>query len=125
MAIRFSEVLGKMKGSDLGPLLALTAQPDIISFAGGLPAPITFPLKELEEVAVKVRQEDGAGAMQYGPSLGFMGLREAIAARMNRMYVPMGMTEISDKEYHDCRRGRTGNPPHKSYSRRSCDGCRI
>ena len=31
MAIRFSEVLGKMKGSDLGPLLALTAQPDIIS----------------------------------------------------------------------------------------------
>ena len=34
MAIRFSEVLGKMKGSDLGPLLALTAQPDIISFAG-------------------------------------------------------------------------------------------
>ena len=41
MAIRFSEVLGKMKGSDLGPLLALTAQPDIISFAGGLPAPIT------------------------------------------------------------------------------------
>lgn len=97
MAIRFSEVLGKMKGSDLGPLLALTAQPDIISFAGGLPAPITFPLKELEEVAVKVRQEDGAGAMQYGPSLGFMGLREAIAARMNRMYVPMGMTEISAK----------------------------
>lgn len=101
MAIRFSEVLGKMKGSDLGPLLALTAQPDIISFAGGLPASITFPLKELEEVAVKVRQEDGAGAMQYGPSLGFMGLREAIAARMNRMYVPMGMTNFRE-EYHDC-----------------------
>ena len=54
MAIRFSEVLGKMKGSDLGPLLALTAQPDIISFAGGLPAPITFPLKELEEVDEKI-----------------------------------------------------------------------
>ena len=46
MAIRFSEVLGKMKGSDLGPLLALTAQPDIISFAGGLPAPELFPVKE-------------------------------------------------------------------------------
>ena len=58
MAIRFSEVLGKMKGSDLGPLLALTAQPDIISFAGGLPAPITFPLKELEE--------EGKGAVVYG-----------------------------------------------------------
>ena len=48
MAIHFSEVLSKMKGSDLGPLLALTAQPDIISFAGGLPAPRTFPLKEID-----------------------------------------------------------------------------
>ncbi len=95
MAICFSEVLSKMKGSDLGPLLALTAQPDIISFAGGLPAPETFPLKELAEVALKVRKEDGAGAMQYGPSLGFMGLRIAIAERMNRMYMPMGMEKIT------------------------------
>ena len=45
MAIHFSDVLGKMKGMDIGPLLALTAQPVIISFAGGLPAPITCPLK--------------------------------------------------------------------------------
>ena len=97
MAIRFSDVLASMKGSDLGPLLALTAQPDIISFAGGLPAPQTFPLKELTEVAIKVREEDGAGAMQYGPSLGFMGLRQAIADRMNRMYQPMGMYKVDPK----------------------------
>ncbi len=97
MAVQFSEVLSKMKGSDLGPLLALTAQPDIISFAGGLPAPKTFPLDELTEIAIKVRKEDGAGAMQYGPSLGFMGLREAIAERMNRMYGPMGMEKVEPK----------------------------
>ena len=97
MAICFSGVLAKMKGSDLGPLLALTAQPDIISFAGGLPAPKTFPLKDLTEVACKVREEDGTGAMQYGPSLGFMGLREAIAERMNRMYMPMGMEKVEAK----------------------------
>ena len=42
MAIHFSEVLSKMKGSDLGPLLALTAQPDIISFGGGLPVSWDF-----------------------------------------------------------------------------------
>lgn len=95
MAIRFSKTLEAMKGSDLGPLLALTAQPDIISFAGGLPAPQTFPLKELTEVAVEVRKTDGAGAMQYGPSKGFMGLRQAIADRMNRMYVPMGMEKVN------------------------------
>lgn len=97
MAIRFSDVLANMKGSDIGPLLALTAKPEIISFAGGLPAPRTFPLKELAEVAIKVREEDGAGAMQYGPSLGFMGLRQAIADRMNRMYQPMGMEKIDPK----------------------------
>ena len=97
MAIRFSDVLEHMGPSDLGPLLALTAQPDIISFAGGLPAPKTFPLKELTEVAVKVREEDGAGAMQYGPSLGFLGLREAIADRMNKMYMPMGMEKVEAK----------------------------
>ncbi len=97
MAIRFSDVLANMKGSDIGPLLALTAKPEIISFAGGLPAPRTFPLKELAEVALKVREEDGAGAMQYGPSLGFMGLRQAIADRMNRMYQPMGMEKIDPK----------------------------
>ena len=97
MAIRFSDVLEQMGPSDLGPLLALTAQPDIISFAGGLPAPKTFPLKELTEVAVKVREEDGAGAMQYGPSLGFLGLREAIADRMNKMYMPMGMEKVEAK----------------------------
>lgn len=97
MAIRFSDVLANMKGSDIGPLLALTAKPEIISFAGGLPAPRTFPLKELAEVAIKVREKDGAGAMQYGPSLGFMGLRQAIADRMNRMYQPMGMEKIDPK----------------------------
>ena len=94
MAIRFSSTLEAIKGSDLGPLLALTAKPEVISFAGGLPAPQTFPLKEMTECAVKVREEDGAGAMQYGPSMGFMKLRQDIADRMNRMYGPMGMDKV-------------------------------
>ena len=74
MAVRFSNTMLSLKPSDIGPLLAIIAQPDIISFAGGLPAPQTFPLKELTEVAVKVREQDGAGAMQYGPSLGYICL---------------------------------------------------
>lgn len=97
MAIRFSSTLEAIKGSELGPLLALTAKPEIISFAGGLPAPQTFPLKELTECAVKVREQDGAGAMQYGPSLGFLKLRQDIADRMNRMYQPMGMDKVDPK----------------------------
>ena len=56
MAVRFSNTMLSLKPSDIGPLLAIIAQPDIISFAGGLPAPQTFPLKELTEVAVKMVQ---------------------------------------------------------------------
>ena len=47
MAVRFSNTMLSLKPSDIGPLLAIIAQPDIISFAGGLPAPQTFPLKQL------------------------------------------------------------------------------
>lgn len=98
MAIRFSQVLENVKESDLGSLLALTAQPNIISFAGGLPAPETFPIKELTEVAIKVREEDGASAMQYGPARGYMGLRQAIADRMNLLYKSHGMKTVDSKQ---------------------------
>lgn len=98
MAIRFSQVLENIKESDLGSLLALTAQPNIISFAGGLPAPETFPIKELTDVAIKVRQQDGANAMQYGPARGYMGLRQAIADRMNSLYKSHGMETVDPKK---------------------------
>ncbi len=84
MAIRFSQALTNMGESDIGMLLKLTEQPEMISFAGGLPAPETFPLKELREARSKVLMEDGIGALQYGPSKGYMRLRELIAERMNR-----------------------------------------
>jgi len=95
--VNFAERMNDIKASDIRELLALVNKPEIISFAGGLPAPKTFPLEELTEVAIKVRKEDGAGAMQYGPSLGFMGLRQAIADRMNAMYQPMGMDKVEAK----------------------------
>lgn len=97
MAIRFSKVLENKKQSDLGCLLALTAQPNIISFAGGLPAPATFPIKELTEIAIKVREKDGSNAMQYGPARGYMGLRQAIADRMNSLYKNHGMKTVDAK----------------------------
>lgn len=85
MAVRFSSALENIKGSDLGPLLKLTAQPEVISFAGGLPAPQTFPVQELLKIQEEVLREDGTGALQYGPSRGYQTLRELIAARMNKL----------------------------------------
>lgn len=85
MAVRFSSALENIKGSDIGPLLKLTAQPEVISFAGGLPAPQTFPVQELLKVQEEVLRTDGTNALQYGPSRGYQTLRELIAERMNQL----------------------------------------
>lgn len=79
----FSNRVKAIKKSDAGEILKLTAQPDIISFAGGLPAEELFPLTAVKEIAAKMLSEEGKKALQYGPSLGYMPLRKQIAARMN------------------------------------------
>ena len=71
-----------MKRSEIRELLKYTRQPGIISFAGGLPAPQTFPVQELEDIAVQVLRDKGAMALQYGTTEGEAPLREAIAGWM-------------------------------------------
>lgn len=73
-----------MKRSEIRELLKFTRQPDIISFAGGLPGPETFPVKELEEIACAVLKEKGTTALQYGPTEGEKPFREEIAKWLNR-----------------------------------------
>jgi 2-aminoadipate transaminase len=73
-----------LKRSEIRELLKVTRQPDVISFAGGLPGPETFPVKELEEISCQVLREKGAIALQYGPTEGEMPFREEIAKRMQR-----------------------------------------
>jgi 2-aminoadipate transaminase len=72
-----------MKRSEIRELLKITRQPGIISFAGGLPAPDTFPVAELQDICSKVLQEKGSTALQYGTTEGEAPLREAIAQWMN------------------------------------------
>jgi len=68
-----------MKRSEIRELLKAPRRPDIISFAGGLPAPETFPVKELEEISCQLLREKGATALQYGPTEGEAALREELA----------------------------------------------
>ncbi len=65
--------------------LKLIAQPDMISFAGGLPAEESFPAEEIKKATELVLNGDAGKALQYGPSLGYEPLRESIAKRMNRI----------------------------------------
>ena len=73
-----------MKRSEIRELLKFTRQPDIISFAGGLPGPETFPVKDLEEISCQVLREKGALALQYGPTEGELPFRQEIAKWLNR-----------------------------------------
>jgi len=77
-----------MKSSAIRELLKLTQQPDIISFAGGLPAPDLFPLREVEEACRYIIREDGAKALQYGATEGYGPLKEYLATTMHKYGVP-------------------------------------
>ena len=62
----FSDMSKRAKKSAIRELLKLTRKPEIISFAGGLPAPETFPVEELREVTDEVLKNEAALALQYG-----------------------------------------------------------
>ena len=73
-----------MKRSEIRELLKVTRRPDVISFAGGLPGPETFPVKELEDISSQVLREKGGLALQYGPTEGELPFREEIAKWLGR-----------------------------------------
>ncbi|MDP3577774.1 PLP-dependent aminotransferase family protein [Methyloversatilis sp.] len=71
-----------MNPSVLRELLKLTEQPGIISFAGGLPSPKTFPVAEFEQACARVLRDDANAALQYAASEGYGPLREMVAASL-------------------------------------------
>lgn len=84
MAVKFAKRLENAEGSAIREILKLASNPEVISFAGGLPAPELFPVEEMKKVALAVLEEQGRAAMQYYATDGYPPLREAIAERMNR-----------------------------------------
>jgi len=74
----------QLRPSTIREILKVTAQPDIISFAGGLPAPELFPVDAVRAAADSVLSKSGPEALQYGPSEGFMPLREWIAEEVRQ-----------------------------------------
>ncbi|MBX3653491.1 MAG: PLP-dependent aminotransferase family protein [Ramlibacter sp.] len=78
----------KMNPSVIREILKVTEKPGIISFAGGLPSPRTFPIDAFSEACAKVLREDGQAALQYAASEGYAPLREAVAAQLPWMVDP-------------------------------------
>lgn len=91
---RYAQRNQRMGRSIIRELLKFTQQPDIISFAGGLPAPEMFPIQQAQDAACRVLSEHGAQALQYGPTEGFMPLREWISDYMNRYGIQAQATNV-------------------------------
>ena len=70
----------RMNPSVLREILKVTERPGIISFAGGLPSPSTFPVDAFAAACAKVLKDDGTAALQYAASEGYGPLREQVAA---------------------------------------------
>ncbi len=78
---RYAQRTQRMQSSAIRELLKFTQLPDVISFAGGLPAPEIFPVDAFRAASDRVLQESGDAALQYSTSEGFIPLREMIADR--------------------------------------------
>lgn len=92
---RFAQRTERMAGSAIRELLKLTENPDIISFAGGLPAPEVFPKDEFLAAAARVlTAANGALALQYGATEGYRPLREMIARHTARYGIQVNADNV-------------------------------
>jgi 2-aminoadipate transaminase len=94
MASQFANRMHSVRRSFIREILKVTEDPSIISFAGGLPNPKSFPVEEVAAAAVKVLKEDGTGALQYSTTEGYLPLREYIAGRYARYGIMADSSEI-------------------------------
>lgn len=76
---KFSERAEQLQSSVIREILKVTMRPEVISFAGGLPSPETFPVDRMRAAFDKVLSQQGKSALQYGPTDGYAPLREFIA----------------------------------------------
>ena len=83
---RFASRIQDLRASDIREILKVTQRPEVISFAGGLPASELLPAAEMAELARDVLSEDGVRALQYAPTEGLQPLREQIADRLRRLW---------------------------------------
>lgn len=92
MEYNFARRMQIMTASEIREILKVTERPEILSFAGGLPAPELFPSEELSRLSQQLLAEEGAKALQYTTTEGYKPLREWI---VNRLTSNWGMQDIN------------------------------
>ncbi|HCT31472.1 MAG TPA: aminotransferase [Bacteroidales bacterium] len=90
----FSDSAKGMKRSAIREILKLTQRPEIISFAGGLPSPESFPVEQLKEISVEVLENEGVQALQYGTTEGDNKLRQILVDRYNKQGINVNCNNL-------------------------------
>ncbi len=91
---RYATRTQSMRGSAIREILKLTQHSDIISFAGGLPAPDCFPIQKIMAATQRALEQHGSEALQYGVTEGYLPLREMLVRHMRRYGVACGVNNI-------------------------------
>lgn len=91
---RIAESARGLRSSAIRDLLKLTEQPEMISFAGGLPAPELFPAEEIAGYLERALAEAPVAALQYGPTEGYAPLRQILDGRMAQLGIRAGAGRI-------------------------------
>ena len=81
---RISARAQRITSSAIREILKVTELPEVISFAGGLPSPQTFPVERIRAACTEILAREPHAALQYGPTEGYLPLREWIARRCSR-----------------------------------------
>ncbi len=94
MADKFAQRMQHLNRSEIREILKITARPEIISFAGGLPAPELFPIEDIKKVTTGLLDEAGKQVLQYSTTEGYQPFRAAIAKHMNSKF----QTRVTEDE---------------------------
>lgn len=90
----------QLTSSAIREILKVTERPEVISFAGGLPSPATFPVAEMEAAVARVFADNPQAALQYAATEGYLPLREFVAKRyqvdVERVLITTGSQQALD-----------------------------
>lgn len=86
MKLRLAKRMHNTKKSFVREIFKYLGDPEMISFSGGFPNPTSFPVEEIKAATIKVLDQDGANALQYSSSEGYLPLRQYIATRYDHRF---------------------------------------
>ena len=86
--------MARMPASVVREILKVAEQPEVLSFAGGLPAPELFPVEAIAQAHATVLARDGQAALQYSTTEGFGPLREWVRARLAQRGIHVSVEQV-------------------------------